>query len=157
MGCIMDCIGTVDRQTPAEHKRPTKLQFQTELPHLELPFNIQTPPIVNNKNQVIFLATTKNVTQYITFDLTTKLLTTDNPIDIECNDSFDMFNTVYTFNPSQNKIYFIENNKDISTLDLNSNSIKSLNKSIETTNGNFAAILYSKITDKMYIFGAEKK
>eukprot|EP01083_Nonionella_stella_P201842 737994_1 len=69
-----------------------KLQFENQQAHLELPFNIQTPPIVNN-NQLTFLSTTNNKTRYITLDLTTRALTTDNPTEIKCDDSFDIFNT----------------------------------------------------------------
>eukprot|EP01083_Nonionella_stella_P201843 737995_1 len=98
MGCLCSSnqsassrTASVTSQSSVSQKKP-KLQFENKQPHLELPFNIQTPPIINN-NQVIFLASTNNKIRYITLDLTTRALTTDNPTEIKCDDSFDIFNT----------------------------------------------------------------
>eukprot|EP01084_Bolivina_argentea_P146669 256743_1 len=104
MGCLCSSnqsassrTASVTSQSSVSQKKP-KLQFENKQPHLELPFNIQTPPIVNN-NQLTFLSTTNNKTQYITLDLTTRALINDNPIEIKCKDSIDIMNTIYTLNP----------------------------------------------------------
>eukprot|EP01084_Bolivina_argentea_P033740 62391_1 len=135
MGCLSSSEQQASTQSePINIRKIAKLQFETEQPHVELPFEIPTPPIKTD-NEVIFLSTTENKTEYIILDLTTRTLTTDVPLEIKCNDKFDVSNTVYTLNTNENKIYFIENNKDIKTLNLSENEIVSLNKSIETTNG----------------------
>ena len=122
-------------------------------------FCIQTPPILNdNKSQIIFISSSSCImkTKYAIYDLNKDKFIREE--DIKCgddkNDVFDIANTVYTLNPNTNQIYLIENNKDIKVLDLNQNKLISLNKTIETTEDNYAQI--ECINNRIYILGAEK-
>eukprot|EP01084_Bolivina_argentea_P153164 267072_1 len=116
-------------------------------------FNLPTPPLLND-NQLIFFSTEDNNTTYSIYDISTSRFSIQSQA-IECDHSFDISNTVYALNPNNNTIYFIENNKDIQCLHLPQNAIQSLNKSIHTTQGNKAQIVYNKGT--VYIIGAEEK
>ena len=120
-------------------------------------FCLQTPPILNSKSQLIFISCSGCIrtTRYKVFDLNKDEFIQDE--EIKCdndNDEFDITNTVYTYDPDTNKIYLIEDNKDIKTLDLNKNELISLNKSIETMHNNYAQI--ECINGQVYVLGAEK-
>ena len=131
---------------------PTLILYDGDKAILDLPMNIEQPPIQRG-DELIFLYTKpkKKTTKYRIFNL--KTLKYSESIQIECDASFDIMNTVYTLNENDGKIWFIENNKDIKTLDLNTNKITSINKSIITTNDNYAQIVY--VNKKLYILGAE--
>ena len=125
----------------------------------ELPLYPQTPPIINpNNDELIFLYSSKRGIRYLTLDIKNRKIK-KKKTEIKCDDddSFDIFNSVYTLNPTENKIHFIVNNKSIKTLDLNSNTITSTNLSITTSNNNHAVIKYIKSKNRIYIFGAENK
>ena len=120
---------------------------------------IQTPPILNNnKSQIIFISSNNCIrkTKYKVYDINKDEFIQDE--EVKCNnnmhDAFDIINTVYTLDPNTNKIYLIKDNKDLKILDLNKNKLISTNKSIETTENNFAQI--ECIDDHIYILGAEK-
>eukprot|EP01084_Bolivina_argentea_P038288 70797_1 len=117
---------------------------------------LPTPPLTMG-SKLIFLSTNENKTVCSIYDLNKSEFTTRNE-EIKCdNENFNVNHTVYTINPNTNKIYFIENNKDISTLDLTNFQLISLNKSITTTNKNKAQIIYNKSKDKIFIIGGEEK
>lgn len=152
----MGCGGSTDESESTasqDDKGPFKLDAICDLRIYP-----QTPPIINNKNELIFLYSSKRGLRYLTFDLINKKIS-KKKTEIKCNDedSFDIFNSVYTLNPKENKIHFIVNNKDIKTLNLNSNTITNTNISITTSNNNYAIIKYIESQNKTYIFGAENK
>eukprot|EP01084_Bolivina_argentea_P294858 507482_1 len=157
----MGCLTSSSEQTESSSQIKKPLNPNPSITSLKLEqkkefsFYIQTPPLINGNN-AIFLYKYKNGIRYSTFNLNTCKYTSKNQ-EFKCddNDNFDPFNSVYTLNKSNNKIYFIVDNKDIKTLDLNTNEIQSLNKSITTRNKNYASITYCD--NKVYIFGAEEK
>eukprot|EP01084_Bolivina_argentea_P062120 113588_1 len=116
-----------------------------------------TPPILRDNNDIIFLSTDDYKTQYTIYNLNTSQFTTKlKEIDCSNNETFDIKNTVYTYNQNNKQIYFIENNKNLLSLDLSNESnieIKDLNHSIITTNDNYAVIYY--MNNKVYIIGDE--
>eukprot|EP01084_Bolivina_argentea_P181570 313571_1 len=116
--------------------------------------NLQTPPSLKNENEIIFLSTTNNSTTYTIYNLTKSKYTSKSE-EIKCPDTFDISNTVYAYNPNNNKIYFIENNTNILSLNISKGEITSLNKSIITTNNNYATIHYNN--NNIYIMGDESK
>eukprot|EP01084_Bolivina_argentea_P038291 70805_1 len=118
--------------------------------------NLQTPPLLKNENEIMFLSTTNNSTTYTIYNLTESKFTSKSE-EIKCPDTFDISNTVYAYNPNNNKIYFIENNKNILSLNISTAKpeITSLNKSITTTNDNYATIHYNN--NNIYIMGDESK
>eukprot|EP01084_Bolivina_argentea_P062118 113582_1 len=119
-------------------------------------FNLPTPPILNHQNEIIFLSTSDHQTKYSIYNLNTSQFTTQLK-QIKCsNNTFDIKNAVYTYNPNNKKIYFIENNLDLLSLDMSNQSnieIKNLNKSIRTTNNNYAQIYYNN--NNVYVLGDE--
>ena len=133
------------------NSRKTRLEW-TEMD--EIGFDIASPPFLNGNN-AIFLSTSNGSTICNVYNLKTKSFITKAQ-KVKCEiDGFDVKNTVYTFNPNNNTVYFVANNKDILTLNMDSNSIISLNKSIETMNDNHATIQF--INNSVYIVGAEEK
>ena len=152
-----DVITTSKKQQQKNHRTYQKNKLKcTKQDHIG--FCLQTPPILNNKMQIILLSSSSctNTTMYKILDLKqNKIIDTQ---EIKCNDdnNFDVINTVYTLNTKTNEIYLIENNKDIKILDLSKNEIKSLNKIIKITNNNHAQIQYINDDEYVYILGAEQ-
>ena len=123
-------------------------------------FKCQTcqPPFIAKKNTVSFFAAdctqkTQYISKYFTKDLdTNQIEVQDVKSDYDVN-GIDLQNCVYTFNPKDNKIYFICNNKSLMTLDLTKNSTEALDKEITTSSDNVAQIECSN--GKIYILMAE--
>eukprot|EP01084_Bolivina_argentea_P076853 139330_1 len=91
-------------------------KFEGESSMFEFPFYIQTPPIlVGNKTKQIILLYTNYIgtkkSKYLLFDSNKAEIVKE--CEIKSDETFDVFETVYALNKKENKIYFIENNKEI--------------------------------------------
>ena len=143
-------------------KVPSSLNEEPRIPH-----KIYKPPIIYEQNEIIFLVTDSRynanpeepqyLTRYYIKNLEDDSITA---YDIKCDNDdeasrIDLRHSVYALNDKLNKIYFIERNKCIKTLDLKENLIKSLDKEITVTNGNYAQIVYDSEGNQVYIIGAE--
>ena len=134
-----------------------RLEFEGGKEKLNLGFPVTTPPIVTQDGNIVFLYTKDKTTKKAILNVNECKIS--ESIEVKCDENFNIEKTVYALNENDNKIYFIERNARILTLDLNeeSPSIEPLNKTIETDDDNYAQIGYSKATKKLYILGAEEK